>query len=929
MSNMDDITTTLKKHFGFSSFRPGQSEAIRHLLAHQNALVVMPTGAGKSLVYQLAALHLEGLTLVLSPLIALMKDQVDSLTERGIPATFINSTLSGDEQCARLEAMAENACRLVYLAPERLRSTAFLQALSRARIDLLAVDEAHCISQWGHDFRPDYLHISAARERMGYPLTVALTATATPQVQQEIVQSLVLENPQKIITGFNRPNLVFQVVYTTDYESKLQSLHDLFADWRQGASIVYTGTRRDAEEVTEFIRSVCDVEVEFYHAGLEAETRTHIQSKFHSGELPVVVATNAFGMGIDRQDVRMVIHFSIPGTLEAYYQEAGRAGRDGEPARAVLLYDPKDRALQEWFIENDAPAAEEMKMIYDALSTCPGKESWTTLDDLSLFTGLPEVKLKVGLAELEMAGSIRRLGDAGRKMLIHRNPWDRIAIRERSLHIEQRHQLRKQQLSQVIVYAESNRCRRQILLDHFGDRSSVKVLRCCDNCLASASEISAGDKKDIHSLTQDERVPLIVLDALRRLKWEIGAKKLARLLKGSRAGDIQQLDYHENIYFGRLAAFTMAEVKSIISQLLKAGYVKSIGGSLPVLRLTPKGLTAIKTRESIPMKALRQVSPEAHTLKKAEKSSGTVSLTAEMFDRGLTPEQIAEKRGLVADTIYNHLAQLIGRGEVELGRVVSGDVIEQIRAAAGRAGISNSPKAMKDILPDTISYGQIRCVMEAGSAAGKHDKDQEARGQVSRRTLKSQKKVSEFLSRPLPRPLTGPWEAGWALGFHSRFSGSDWSRSQVGELAYRLKYQKDTSVLEELVEHAASLFTDHPLLIDVDALVPVPPSLARTPHPVFQFTRALAQNIRLPVWPALIKTRQTAPQKEMHTLAQKRANVAGAFAVDRDVRGKRLLVIDDLYDSGATLEEISRELKAKGVKRLCVLTLTRTIHSDA
>ncbi|HLA87675.1 MAG TPA: RecQ family ATP-dependent DNA helicase, partial [Anaerolineales bacterium] len=303
MTIPSNLSSSLHQHFGFDSFRAGQEEAIHSLLNNQHTLAIMPTGAGKSLIYQLAALQLEGITLVISPLIALMKDQVDALNRKGIPATFINSAMPVTEQKDRLTFISQGKYRLIYVAPERLRSVTFLQSLQNLTLSLLAVDEAHCISEWGHDFRPDYLHIAEARKQLGNPLTVALTATATPKVQNDIVRSLALpESTKRIVTGFNRPNLTLEVKYTADTESKFRALNELLNLHPNGATLIYTGTRRDAEEVAEFVRVVCKLKAEHYHAGLPAEDRARIQERFINGTTPVVVATNAFGMGIDRAD---------------------------------------------------------------------------------------------------------------------------------------------------------------------------------------------------------------------------------------------------------------------------------------------------------------------------------------------------------------------------------------------------------------------------------------------------------------------------------------------------------------------------------------------------------------------------------------------------------------------------------------------------
>jgi len=476
------ITVTLNTRFGCSAFRPGQAEAIRNLLAGRHTLVVMPTGAGKSLIYQLASFYRPGVTLVISPLIALMQDQVDSLTGRGIPATYINSTLSAREQSRRLQAVAVGDFRLVYVAPERLRSVRFQEILQQVEVGLLAVDEAHCISQWGHDFRPDYRHIAEARPMIGDPVTVALTATATPLVQDDIVRALRLTPVYRIVTGFNRPNLFFAVRHTPDPVAKRSALRDLLRNWTEGAAIVYVGTRREAEEVAAFLRDVVHLEAAHYHAGLDADERNRLQEAFVEGRQPVIVATNAFGMGIDRPDVRLVVHHTMPGTPEAYYQEAGRAGRDGRPAQAVLLYAPRDRALHEWFITTSTSTQAQLRALYDRLPA-GGGPVWATIADLSSGSGLPPAKVKACLAQLEVAGALERLGDKGRRMLLRRGEWDEPTVETAFADAERYRRHRQAQLAQVIAYAESDTCRRRILLDHFGDQGPAEANRCCDNCL--------------------------------------------------------------------------------------------------------------------------------------------------------------------------------------------------------------------------------------------------------------------------------------------------------------------------------------------------------------------------------------------------------------------------------------------------------------
>ncbi len=825
---------SLNTHFGFSEFRPGQEEAVSALLSGENALAVMPTGAGKSLIFQLAALELDGPALVISPLIALMKDQVDALQRRGIPAAFINSAIPQYEQSRRLDEYVSGNYRILYVAPERLRSAAFLAALRRRPIRMLAVDEAHCISEWGHDFRPDYLTIGAARAQLGSPLTAALTATATPKVQDDIVRQLGLPaSTRRIVTGFNRTNLSLDVRYTAGPEAKYAELERLIKQRSDGATLIYTGTRRDAEEVAEFVVQVCRLQAEHYHAGLDSAERSRIQEGFISGRLNVITATNAFGMGIDRADVRQVIHFSLPGSLEAYYQEAGRAGRDGLPARAVLLYDPRDRSLQEYFIRTSQVSTAQLDKIYHAVPGSGPGPVWTTLEDLSRSTGVDLVGLKVGLAELEQAGALEHLGDEGRRIQVRKGSWDSRAIAATAAKTHLHAQSRQEKLDVMIAYAESNHCRRQIVLQYFGDTGDAHAGDCCDNCRNQA--VAPRVAKEVDQMSEGERVALLILDTVRRLRNDVGKTKLIQILQGSRAKAILQNHYDRSPYYGRLAAFRRGEMETLLAQLSRKGYLKLIGGEYPVLHLTPRGETAVQLKEAIPLQLPRPLDPLAARRKKAA-----------------------------------------------------------FEAAADAAG---SPAPISPPAPPP-----------PGPASGS---------------------VAGFLSQPHPRSLSGPWDTGWALDFHSRYDGGDWSRSEIGQLTYRLKYANDLSVLSRLAEMALALIAAQPALAQVDAVLPVPPSQDRAVDPVRSFCAALARRLNLPVQPVLVKTRQTQAQKELKTSAQKRENVAGAFGLQGQTRGLRFLVVDDLFDSGATLEEITRLLKSHGAQSVNVLTLTRTIHSDA
>ena len=362
---LEQARATLRESFGYPGFRPGQERAITSILSGRDTLVVLPTGGGKSLCYQVPALMLPGLTIVVSPLISLMKDQVDALTARGLPAAFINSTLTGAQVSDRLSRAARGDIKLLYVAPERFDAGTTAERLRAMGVSLLAVDEAHCISEWGHDFRPSYLRMRDVRERLGAPPTVALTATATPEVRRDIAAQLALGNPMIIVTGFDRTNLHYHVLPTRNDTEKDDALVQTLRE-HEGLAVVYASTRRNVERIAGVLERA-RISATAYHAGLDDAHRHEVQDSFMNEDVRAIVATNAFGMGIDKPNVRLVVHHAMPGTLEAYYQEAGRAGRDGLHSECVLLHAFPDRFTHEFFIKGAYPERALVEAVYAAM----------------------------------------------------------------------------------------------------------------------------------------------------------------------------------------------------------------------------------------------------------------------------------------------------------------------------------------------------------------------------------------------------------------------------------------------------------------------------------------------------------------------------------------------------------------------------------
>jgi ATP-dependent DNA helicase RecQ len=472
-----DISAAAQKLLGFKSLRPGQREAIQSLLEGKDTLLVQPTGSGKSAVYQIAGSLLEGSTVIVSPLIALQKDQADSIEASRLDETAVlNSTLSASEHREVLERVEAGEIEFIFLAPEQLRNPETLEHLRNSGISLFAIDEAHCISHWGHDFRPDYLELAHVIEALDHPVVLAMTATASKEVRAEIIERLGMRDPKVFVHGFDRPNISLRVDLFSEEDEKLEAVIKR-VEFAEKPGIVYVATHKHAEMLAKELKDR-GVEAVFYHGGLKAKDRDEIQDRFMNGHVPVIVATNAFGMGVDKPDIRFVFHADVSDSVDAYYQEVGRAGRDGEPAEAVLFYRPGDISAQRYKTGAGRVNTADLQAITDILAS---RDKSASPRELSQDTGLSQRKVINIVHKLEEVGAAAKLTSGEVKLVEKRSPAQ--MIEAASEQQEALKELRRRRLQQMQQYAEGRRCRREVLLRYFGDDFSGPCGN-CDRCEA-------------------------------------------------------------------------------------------------------------------------------------------------------------------------------------------------------------------------------------------------------------------------------------------------------------------------------------------------------------------------------------------------------------------------------------------------------------
>lgn len=615
---MDDLQATLYQTFGFNEFRPGQEAIIRTLLDGRDALVVMPTGSGKSLCFQLPALMFEGMTLVVSPLIALMKDQVDALRARRIPAAYINSSLSAEETTTILKRMCRGAYKLLYVAPERFRNPRFLEALKETPLSMLAIDEAHCISAWGHDFRPDYLHLGEIVAKLDASVRIlAVTATATDAVQDDIIANLALgqhgREPQAtFITGFARPNLSLNVTRVRSHMEKLERLLTVIEFFRTG--IVYCSTRKMVDRVKQLLADH-NIKALTYNGAMGDAERTATQEAFMRREAPVVIATNAFGMGVDRADIRFVVHWDVPGSMEAYYQEVGRAGRDGAFAWCELLYTYADVKTQEFFIAAANPPPEHVYELYATLrNACYESENGAVTLSPEAWAERAGIKSPTTVRHLValfdrkgLLSRTRHVGEQYSSISIPKD-FDKTQLQVICQELSRKESADRERLREFLDYVSARHCRHRFLLGYFGDTTKTHHCTKCDNCYPIHS-FPPRKQPTTERLTHLR----MILSCVVRLHGHGHYPLVAQILRGEAPKDYQQLST-----YGILTDLTHDEIVAQCHALEIDGYILD-------MQLTPRGYDLVLDRVAPQPIALPRLHVDAHPTSTAFAKSAKTS----------------------------------------------------------------------------------------------------------------------------------------------------------------------------------------------------------------------------------------------------------------------------------------------------------------
>ena len=655
---MTTLEQPLRELFGFDGFRPGQEAVVRAAVDGRDTLALMPTGSGKSLTYQLAAMLRPEPTLVLSPLIALMKDQVDKLPPRVAPhATFVNSSLDAAETARRLDGVAAGGKRLVSAAPERLRQAAYLELCRSVGVGLVVVDEAHCVSMWGHDFRPDYLFIRHALAALGEPALLGMTATATPETARQIGDALG-RTPEVVSTSVVRPNLRYDVEEVANAEDRLEVLVERLGRLRGGSAIVYARSRRSTEEIARVLRGH-GLPAEHYHAGLEPEERTRVQDAFVSGRTQTVVATTAFGMGIDKPDVRLVCLVNYPSSLEEYVQMVGCAGRDGEPSETLLLAGTADAASLRRFALADVPAPQDLRSVYRAVRDAGG-----TVDPDELAAGAPDRDPRVLVGMLEQAGLLARGLDRGRRMQIEllAAPDDAATRVERLL--ERARLVAEARADRVVAFAEVRSCRHAQVAEHFGERLDGPC-GACDVC-APREDLRQREAEAPPPLPED--VGAAILDAVSSLRWPLGRRSLVATLRGSLKAPPSA---RRSPAYRLLAAATDADARRWVKVLEDAGALHE--------ELTSDGYRVLVVDETVtpPRIATASASPDAGLVERLRawrlERSREDGVPAYVVLHDATLHELAAAR----PTTEGELAGVKGLGPVKVDRY-GGDLLALI-----------------------------------------------------------------------------------------------------------------------------------------------------------------------------------------------------------------------------------------------------------